>query len=63
MMSLSGDKEAGIIEAFISTSKYLDGLLNILSPFDVWDRMWNSIVSGADHCLFIYINCCRPNVT
>ena len=28
-MSLSTDKDAEIIEAFISTSRYLDGLLNI----------------------------------
>ena len=29
MMSLSGEKEAEIIEAFNSTSRYLDDLLNI----------------------------------
>ena len=29
MMSLSGDKDAEIIEAFNSTSRYLDGQLNI----------------------------------
>ena len=29
MMSLFGDKEAGIIETFNSTSRYLDDLLNI----------------------------------
>ena len=23
-------------------------------PFGVWGRMWNSIVSVPDHCLFIY---------
>ena len=23
-------------------------------PFGVWGRMWNSIVSAPDHCLFIY---------
>ena len=23
-------------------------------PFGVWDRVWNSIVSVPDHCLFIY---------
>ena len=23
-------------------------------PFDVYGRMWNSIVSVPDHCLFIY---------
>ena len=23
-------------------------------PFGVWVRMWNSIVSVPDHCLFIY---------
>ena len=26
-------------------------------PFSVWDRMWNSIVSVPDHCLFIYFIC------
>ena len=29
MMSLSADKDAEIIEAFTSTSRYLDDLLNI----------------------------------
>ena len=28
-MSLSGDKRANIIKAFNSTSRYLDGILNI----------------------------------
>ena len=23
-------------------------------PFGVWGRMWNSIASVPDHCLFIY---------
>ena len=30
-------------------------------PFGVWGRMWNSIVSVPDHCLFIYFayqSCC-----
>ena len=29
MMSLSGDKQAGIIDAFNTTSRYLDDILNI----------------------------------
>ena len=29
MMSLSDDKQAGIIEAFNTTSRYLDDILNI----------------------------------
>ena len=29
MMSLSDDKQACIIEAFTTTSRYLDGILNI----------------------------------
>ena len=33
MMSLSGDKEAEIAEAFNSTSRYLDDLLNIDSTY------------------------------
>ena len=24
-------------------------------PFGVWGRMWNSIVSIPDHCLYIYL--------
>ena len=27
-------------------------------PFGVWGRMWNSIVSVPDHCLFIYVSIC-----
>ena len=33
MMSLSGDTQADVIEAFNSTSSYLDGLLNIDNPY------------------------------
>ena len=25
-------------------------------PFGVWGRVWNSIVSVPDHCLFIYFS-------
>ena len=25
-------------------------------PFGVWGRMWNSIVSVPDHCLFTYLH-------
>ena len=25
-------------------------------PFGVWGRMWNSIVSAPDHCLFVYFS-------
>ena len=32
MMSLSDDTQADVIEAFNSTSRYLDGLLNIDNP-------------------------------
>ena len=30
-------------------------------PFGVWGRIWNSIVSVPDHCVFInfIIDCCR----
>ena len=27
-----------------------------LFPYGVWERMWNSIVSVFDHCLFIYFS-------
>ena len=33
MMSLSGDTQAGVIEALNSTSRYLDKLLNIDNPY------------------------------
>ena len=32
-ISLSGDNQAGIIEAFNSNSRYLDNLLNIDNPY------------------------------
>ena len=28
-------------------------------PFGVWGRIWNSIVSVPDHCLFIYVFICE----
>ena len=39
--SLSGDDQADIIEAFNSTSRYLDDLLNIDNPF--FEGMVNQI--------------------
>ena len=33
MMSLSGDKQADVIDAFNTTSRYLDNILNILIVF------------------------------
>ena len=33
MMSLSSDTQADVIEAFNSTSKYLDDVLNIDNPY------------------------------
>ena len=33
MTSLSDDNQADIIEAFTSTSRYLDDLLNIKNPY------------------------------
>ena len=41
MLSLSEDNQSGVIEAFNSTSRYLDDLLNIDSNF--FDSMVNSI--------------------
>ena len=29
-------------------------IVRVSFPFDVWGRMWNSVVSVPDHCLFIY---------
>ena len=34
MMSLSDDKQADVINAFNTTSRYLDGILNINNVFD-----------------------------
>ena len=41
MMCLSADKNAEIIEAFNSTSRYLDGVLNIDNMY--FDGMVNQI--------------------
>ena len=41
MLSLSEDKQSGVIEAFNSTSRYLDDLLNIDNNF--FDSMVNRI--------------------
>ena len=30
-------------------------IIGVPFPFGVKDRIWNSIVSVPDHCLFIYI--------
>ena len=37
MMSLSGDKQADVIDAFNTTSRYLDDILNINNVFlTIW---------------------------
>ena len=41
MMPLSGDKQAGIIDAFDTTSRYLDDILNIDSAY--FDSMVSQI--------------------
>ena len=41
MMSLSGDKEAEIIEASNSTSRYLDDLLNIDNTYFAILKVWS----------------------
>ena len=34
---------------------YFSAVLSVPFPFGVFGRMWNSIVSIPDHCLFIYL--------
>ena len=41
MMSLSGDKQADVIDAFNTTSKYLDDILNINNVY--FDNMVSQI--------------------
>ena len=41
MLSLSEDNQSGVIEAFNSTSRYLDGILNIDNNF--FESMVNRI--------------------
>ena len=41
MLSLSEDNHSGVIEAFNSTSRYLDGLLSI--DYNFFDSMVNRI--------------------
>ena len=31
-------------------------IVGVLSLFGFWVRMWNSIVSVPDHCIFIYLH-------
>ena len=45
MLSLLEDTQSDVIEAFNSTSRYLDDLLNIDNKF--FDRMVNSIYPSA----------------
>ena len=41
MMSLSDDKQAGVIDAFNTTSRYLDDILNIINVY--FDNMVKQI--------------------
>ena len=41
MMSLSGDKQAGVIDAFNTTSRYLDDISNIINVY--FDNMVSQI--------------------
>ena len=47
MVSLSDDKQVGIIDAFNTTSRYLDGILNI-KHFD-FDNMVSQIYPSELH--------------
>ena len=47
MLSLSDDNQSGLIEAFNSTSRYLDDLLNIDNNF--FDSMVNRIYPSELH--------------
>ena len=51
MACLSYDKEAEIIQAFNSTSRYLDDLLNIDNPY------FENMV-GRMYLLELHLNCC-----
>ena len=44
MVSLSGDKQAGIIDAFNTTSRYLDDILNIDNVY--FDNMVSQICNS-----------------
>ena len=64
MLSLSEDNKSGVIEAFNSTSRYLDDLLNIYNNFfdSTVNRIYpselqlnNANVSDAEASLWIYI--------
>ena len=54
MTSLSNDNQAGIIEAFNSTSRYLDDLLNIENPH--LEGMVNQILQIPSSPFWIYIS-------
>ena len=71
MKSLSRENEADIIEAFNSTSRYLDDLLNIDNIYfdQMVDRIYptelqlNRVNSTDTEALFFYLNLCISNGT
>ena len=61
MLSLSEDNQSGVIEAFNSTSQYLDDLLNIDNNF--FDSMVNRIYLSELHLKtwkFVISKLCNP---
>ena len=70
MMALSGEKQAGIIDAFNTTSRYLDDILNInnvyfdnmVSQIYPWDLQLNKVNTEATfldlHLSSSLIGCC-----
>ena len=53
MLSLSDNYQADFIEAFNSTSRFFDGLLNIDNPY--FEQMIGQIYPTADiHCISIF---------
>ena len=49
MVSLSDDKQADVIDAFNTTSRYLDDILNIVNVY--FDNMVNQIYPSELQCV------------
>ena len=62
MMSLSDDKQADVIDAFNTTSRYLDDILNINNVYfdNMVSQIYPSELQLSNVCLFVAL---RPKST
>ena len=61
MLSLSGDNQSDVIEAFISTSRYLDDIYNIDNNFliawsTIFTQIWPTCQIPRPHFLDLHLS-------